>query len=53
MVNGEIFLAIGDWNDNVDVDETEPLFHNLCQHPLGRFCIRLQEYAKWGWQVFL
>ncbi len=37
--------------DNVNDDEN--LFNNLCHPPPGRFCIRLQEYAKGGWQVCL
>ena len=29
------------------------LFSTIYATPPGRFCIRLQEYAKGGWQVFL
>ena len=35
-------------NDNDD----ENLFLQFMPTPPGRFCIRLQEYAKGGWQVF-
>ena len=31
----------------------ENLFLQFMPTPPGRFCIRLQEYAKGGWQVFL
>jgi hypothetical protein len=47
MVN--YFKVIGDYNDNDD----ENLFLQFMPTPPGRFCIRLQEYAKGGWQVFL
>ena len=47
MVN--YFKVIGDCND----DDNAPTFQQFMPTPPGRFCIRLQEYAKGGWQVFL
>ena len=34
-------------------NDNENLFLQFMPTPPGRFCIRLQEYAKGGWQVFL
>ena len=33
--------------------DNENLFLQFMPTPPGRFCIRLQEYAKGGWQVSL
>ena len=46
MVN--YFKVIGDCND----DDNAPTFQQFMPTPPGRFCIRLQEHAKGGWQVF-
>ena len=47
MVN--YFKVIGDCND----DDNAPTFLQFMPTPPGRFCIRLHEHAKGGWQVFL